>query len=67
MADYSNLSAADLLRLSSGDTAFTSAMEGEANKWRDLTGRSPTFSLGTSGTASMLKSFMAEREDEILA
>tara|TARA_Y100001951_G_scaffold103232_1_gene111603 strand:- start:165 stop:1343 length:1179 start_codon:yes stop_codon:yes gene_type:complete len=42
-------------------------MEGEANKWRDLTGRSPTFSLGTSGTASMLKSFMAEREDEILA
>ena len=67
MADYSNLSAADYLRLSSGDTAFNAAMEGEANKWRRLTGRSPTFSLGASGTSSMLKSYMAEREDEILA
>ena len=47
MADYSNLSAADYLRLSSGDTAFNAAMEGEANKWRRLTGRSPNFSLGS--------------------
>jgi hypothetical protein len=67
MADYSNLSAADYLRLSSGDTAFNAAMEGEANKWRRLTGRSPTFSLGASGTSSMLKSYMSQREDEILA
>jgi hypothetical protein len=67
MADYSNLSAADYLRLSSGDTAFNAAMEGEANKWRRLTGRSPNFSLGSSGTSSMLKSYMSQREDEILA
>jgi len=65
--NLSNLSANDYLELMSATSAFDSAMENRANTWRQLTGRPGTFSLGSSGTSSMLKSYMSQREDEILA
>ena len=67
MADYSNLSASEYLSLMSGESSLRSAMENEANTWRQFTNRPTNFSLGSSGTASMLKSFMSQRDEEILA
>jgi len=67
MADYSNLSASEYLSLMSGESSLRSAMENEANTWRQFTNRPTNFSLGASGTASMLKSFMSQRDEEILA
>jgi hypothetical protein len=67
MADYSNLSASEYLSLMSGESSLRSAMENEANTWRQFTNRPTNFSLGSSGTSSMLKSFMSQRDEEILA
>jgi len=62
-----NLSANDYLELMSATSAFDSAMENRANTWRQLTGRPGSFSLGSSGTSSMLKTYKSEREKEIFA
>ena len=65
--NLSNLSANDYLEIMSATSAFDSALENRANTWRQLTGRPGTFSLGSSGTSSMLKTYKSEREKEIFA